>query len=494
MCQPLTLEQLFLEHYETTSPPWTRGDEHDHGHPAAVGLRDLDGRTAHRAWRLTRSALRRDRIRLSAWVLGIGATLVLTAQSFPSLYPDAASWQQRAEVMASPAAVAIGGPGIGAADYTFGAMLTNEMLALTAAFVALMAIFTVTRHTRADEEAGRTELVLANPVGRDALLAAAVTVAVLASLAVGIVAAVDSAASDFASIDWPGSFLYGGALASLGIAHGRRRRDGPAQRRRPECSASPAWSSARSYAVRAVGDVTGTDAVSWLSPFAWAQRTYAFVDDRCRPLGSVGAPPGRAGRRSRLPQFPARPRSGMPASSAPSTDRASWVRRSASRLAPTHGAHRLTQASLLCFGLMYGTPRSARPGSSRRSSRSSTRSSRTTAGDDPGVLVAPRHDARDDGLGLRHHRDPARAGGGALVARRVPAGHPGVAHTGSAATRPSVRGASILLAGRSASASPPQPWATAPSSVTGQAPPCRWRPSCSSSDSWSPCTGGSHGG
>ena len=29
------------------------------------------------AWRLTRFALRRDHIRLSAWILGIGATLVL---------------------------------------------------------------------------------------------------------------------------------------------------------------------------------------------------------------------------------------------------------------------------------------------------------------------------------------------------------------------------------------------------------------------------------
>ena len=309
------------------------------------------------AWRLTRFALRRDRIRLSAWVLGIGATLVLTAQSFPSLYPDAASRQQRAEVMASPAAVAIGGPGIGAADYTFGAMLTNEMLALTAAFVALMAIFTVTRHTRADEEAGRTELVLANPVGRDAPLAAAVTVAVLASLAVGIVAAVGLGSLGLASIDWPGSFLYGGALASLGIAFtgvaavtAQLSDDGRS------ASGLAGLVLGLAYAVRAVGDVTGTDAVSWLSPFAWAQRTYAFVDDRWWPLGLsvlllvalVGAAVFLSSRR----------------------DLGSGMRQP--RPGPVHGSRilgtpiglalRLQRtaliawtASLLCFGLMYGT-------------------------------------------------------------------------------------------------------------------------------------------
>ena len=52
-----------------------------------------------------------------------------------------------------------------------------------------MAIFTVIRRTRADEETGRTELLSSAVVGRAAPLAAAVTVAVGASLAIGLLTA-----------------------------------------------------------------------------------------------------------------------------------------------------------------------------------------------------------------------------------------------------------------------------------------------------------------
>lgn len=37
------------------------------------------------------------------------------------------------------------------------------------------------------------------------------------------------------------------------------------------------------YVLRASGDV-GNDALSWLSPIGWVQRTHVFVDDRWWPL------------------------------------------------------------------------------------------------------------------------------------------------------------------------------------------------------------------
>ena len=307
--------------------------------------------------RLVRFALRRDRVRLPAWILGISLSLIATASSFPSLYPDAAARQQRAEVMASPAAVAIGGPGIGAGDYTFGAMLTNEMLAMTAAFVALMAIFTVTRHTRADEEDGRTELVLANPVGRLAPLAAAITVAILASVTVGIVSAVGLGSINVTSIDWPGSLLYGAALASLGVVFtGVAAVTAQLTDNGRSASGLAGLALGLAYAVRAIGDAAGVPWLSWLSPFAWAQRTYAYVDDRWWPLAlaallTVALVAGAVtlnGRRD-LGSGLREPRPGPVHASA--------------RLGTPFGlALRLQRtaliawaASLLAFGLMYGT-------------------------------------------------------------------------------------------------------------------------------------------
>jgi len=306
---------------------------------------------------LTRFALRRDRIRLPAWVFGITASLVVTANSFPALYPDAATRQQRAAIMTSPAAVAIGGPGIGVHDYTFGAMLTNEMLALTGVFVALMAVFTVVRHTRADEEEGRTELVLANPVGRSTPLAAAIVVALLASTTVGVLAAVGLGSLRLTSVDWAGSVLYGAALASVGVVFTA-----------VAAVAAQVTDSARgasglaglilglAYAVRAVGDAGDLPWLSWLSPFAWAQRTYAFVADRWWPLAiglvltaALVAVAGALHRRRDLGSGLRHPRPG-PAHAGAFLATPIGLAARLQRTALVAGV-----AALLGFGLMYGT-------------------------------------------------------------------------------------------------------------------------------------------
>ena len=60
-----------------------------------------------------------------------------------------------------------------------------EIFAFVAIVVALMNMFLVGRHTRADEETGRAELIRSARVGRHAPLAAALGLAGLANLAVG---------------------------------------------------------------------------------------------------------------------------------------------------------------------------------------------------------------------------------------------------------------------------------------------------------------------
>jgi ABC-2 type transport system permease protein len=235
-------------------------------------------------WRLVRFALRRDRWKMPAWILAIVVTLVATAASFPELYTDAASRQARAALMGSPAAVAMGGPEIGVADYTFGAMMTNEMLLWVAAFVALMSIFAVMRHTRGEEESGRTELLLGRAVGRYAPLAAAVVVAVIANLVLAVLIAVGLGSLGLESMGWGGSWLYGAACASVGLVFaGVAAVTAQLFEHARSASGIAGLTLGIAIAARAVGDVTETP-VSWLSPIAWAQRTYAYVEDRWWPL------------------------------------------------------------------------------------------------------------------------------------------------------------------------------------------------------------------
>ena len=234
--------------------------------------------------RLVRFALRRDRIRLPAWVLGISLTLAATAASFPSIYPDATARQARAVMMGSPATVALAGPQIGVDDYTFGAMMTNEMLALTSLVVALMSIFTVVRHTRGEEETGRSELVLANPVGRYAPLATGLIVAGIANLALAVLTALTLGAQGLESITWSGSWLFAAALGSVGLVFaGVAAVTAQISEHARSASSLAGLALGVAYTIRAVGDVTESW-LSWLSPIGWAQRTYAYVDDRWWPL------------------------------------------------------------------------------------------------------------------------------------------------------------------------------------------------------------------
>ena len=131
---------------------------------------------------LTKLAFRRDRIMLAGWVYLILVMVASNAYTFRKLYSTAAA---RADLVVS-------GGGNPALRFLYGQLNGSSVGALTAwrigvwsaLFSALMTIFIVIRHTRADEEAGRLELLGSAVVGRQAALTAGLLTAVTASVAV----------------------------------------------------------------------------------------------------------------------------------------------------------------------------------------------------------------------------------------------------------------------------------------------------------------------
>ncbi|MET8545783.1 hypothetical protein ABZW03_34880 [Kitasatospora sp. NPDC004799] len=162
---------------------------------------------------LLRFALRRDRFRLSAWVLGLWLTTLATADSVRTVYPTAADRASIAHGSDNPAMLALSGPAHYLADYTWGAMLGHRLLGLLAVLTALLSVLTVTRHTRAEEESGRAELVRSAAVGRHAPLAAALATAAVADLALGLLLAAGLPALGIPGLTAAGSALYGAATA-----------------------------------------------------------------------------------------------------------------------------------------------------------------------------------------------------------------------------------------------------------------------------------------
>lgn len=233
---------------------------------------------------LIRFILRRDRIRIPIWIIAIAGSVILTAVSLPGVYENAAQRQARAELMANPATKAFAGPGIGLDDYTFGAMMTQEMMAFAAVTIALMSILLVVRHTRSDEAEGRTELVNAYAGNRHSTLKATIFVVSTVNIILGVVIAIGLGSLGIESITWASSWLYGAALAATGLVFTAiAALSAQLTQHSRGASGLAGLAIGVAYMLRALGDISG-NFLSWLSPFGWAQFTKAYVDDTWWPL------------------------------------------------------------------------------------------------------------------------------------------------------------------------------------------------------------------
>lgn len=233
---------------------------------------------------LFRFNLRRDRVRLPVWVLAVAFAAIATAVNIEQLYPDAADRASAAQTMDSPTTLAMVGPGHYLDDYNLGSMFAHQMSGLMAIVVALMNVLAVVRHTRAEEETGRAELVRSAAVGRHAPLTAALGVAVLASLALGALLALLLAALGMDGMGLRGSLLFGAGQALTGVVFAAVA--AVTVQFTPHSRAASGLALGvlgLGYALRAAGDV-GSGKLSWISPLGWVQRTYPYVDNDWWPL------------------------------------------------------------------------------------------------------------------------------------------------------------------------------------------------------------------
>jgi ABC-2 type transport system permease protein len=97
-------------------------------------------------------------------------------------YPGEAQRQARVNLLKTPAGIMLGGPMFGGHETDLGVMMANELMLTLIVATSILAILTVIRHTRAEEENGSAELVLSSVVGRHARTAAAVIVMVVVNV------------------------------------------------------------------------------------------------------------------------------------------------------------------------------------------------------------------------------------------------------------------------------------------------------------------------
>jgi ABC-2 type transport system permease protein len=252
---------------------------------AAAGERSGGGHALAGTGTLLRFALRRDRIRLPVWIVALWLSTVSSVSNFESTYPEPADRAELADTLDSPAMLALSGPEhYLSGDYNYGAMAAHQYIGFFAVLVGMMSVLTVVRHTRAEEETGRAELLRANVVGRHAHLTAALSLAVLANLLLMVLIAFGMDSLGLEGMTSTGNWLYAASYAAVGILFAGVA--AVAVQITPFSRGSSGLAMAvlgAAYALRAAGDA-GSDTLSWLSPIGWAQRTYAYVDDRWWPL------------------------------------------------------------------------------------------------------------------------------------------------------------------------------------------------------------------
>ncbi|MFJ9667253.1 ABC transporter permease [Streptomyces sp. NPDC101219] len=254
------------------------------GAPVPAG-RAARGTTLTGTGTLIRFALRRDRVRLPVWVLALLLSTLATADSFRTLYRDPQDRANAVESVDSPAGLAMSGPRHYLVDDGFGSILSHQMLGFTAVLVGLMSVLVITRHTRAEEETGRAELVRSGVVGRHAQLAAALSVALLANVVLALLLTLGLTGLGMDGVDATGSLVYGSAHAAAGLVFaGVAAVTAQFTAHTRAASGTALTAIGVAYVLRAAGDSGENDTLSWLSPIGWVQRSYPYVDNRWWPL------------------------------------------------------------------------------------------------------------------------------------------------------------------------------------------------------------------
>jgi ABC-2 type transport system permease protein len=256
---------------------------------ASVGERPGPGRgaigRAGRAGSLTgvrelaRLAFRRDRLVLPVWVYALTVIAASGGFGIKTVYKTA---KDRLSIAASvrhdPALSFLYGQLHGS---SLGAIVAWRYVSYAALGAGLMTTFLVVRHSRADEESGRLELVGSTAVGRRAPLAVAMLVATAASV---ILFVLTSALLAVGGLSVAGSVAFaagelGCGLVFVGVAAIAAQVSGTARGARGIAITVLAVA----FLLRGVGDSGGGHGltwVTWLSPIGWAEVVRPYAAER----------------------------------------------------------------------------------------------------------------------------------------------------------------------------------------------------------------------
>ena len=235
--------------------------------------------------RLVRFMLRRERVISAVWIIVLILFCAALAPAMDGMFSEPGARTQFAESLNNPVMIAMMGPVYGVDNYTSGAMYTNMMLLWVIIAVAIMNIFLVTRHTRADEERGRAEVIRSLPAGRLAIVNAAMVTAVIVNAILAVLLGLGLAATGIESMGLAASMLFGFTVGAAGLVFAA------VAAVFSQLSSNKGGASGLSYLalgvfymIRAAGDMQSSSALSCISPLGLGQRAQVYVGNNVWPV------------------------------------------------------------------------------------------------------------------------------------------------------------------------------------------------------------------
>lgn len=233
---------------------------------------------------LTRVAFRRDRLQLSIWVVVLAGMLSAFTAAFQNVLPSEADITVATRFFtANPGMRLFALP----SEPSLGAFVMLRVYTMFAVLAGLMTVFAVVRHTRQDEDAGRTEVVRAGVVGRHASLAAALIVALTVNVALSVLSGLGLV---LRGLDANSAFLVGVAIGGAGLVFGGiaaiTAQIAPTARGATGLATTAIGAA---FLLAGVGNMLGhveADGLrvtsawpAWLSPIGWGQQLRPFAGD-----------------------------------------------------------------------------------------------------------------------------------------------------------------------------------------------------------------------
>ncbi|HQB54569.1 MAG TPA: hypothetical protein PK909_03760 [Sphaerochaeta sp.] len=233
---------------------------------------------------------RRERIVTPLWILSIFSSLLFFTVLYPTLIPTAEEALALARTMQNPAMVAMMGPIYGIDAISQAIVMSQETLLWYLIAIALMNIFLITRHTRTDEELGRVELLLAQPIASKTPAIAPIIFALIVNIIIAFFSACGLLIVNLEGTTLCGALAFGAAMGVVGFFFAALTLL-LAQLFATTTGVVTAGLSflGGSYILRAFGDLQESS-LSLYSPFGLALKVQAFYTNDLWPIGIILLP------------------------------------------------------------------------------------------------------------------------------------------------------------------------------------------------------------